>query len=89
MGCFVHDAVVGLAASFERQVVAGKLDIHPGDLCLEDAKRLLEELLPGLVSFENDDRRFRHGCDSTRRHPVEMRIAVLRTRFHYDYRVQR
>ena len=49
------DLVRGRAARLERQVVAHEVEIQPEDLRIEHAKRLLEELLAGLVALEDDD----------------------------------
>ncbi len=69
-----------LRRRFERQVVAGKLDLNAGDVGCEDAKRLLEKLLSRLVSFENDNRRrCGHERDSTDTQIGEILLALLRT----------
>src|SRR5207249_3146263 len=52
----VDDPVVGRAARVEREVEAGELQLEPGDPGCENAQRLFEQLLPRLVSFEDDDR---------------------------------
>ena len=52
----VHDPVVGLAAPFERQIEARELELDPDHVGPEHAEALLQELLPGLVPFEDDDR---------------------------------
>src|SRR6266511_6208116 len=40
----------------EGKVVAGKLELEADDVGGEDAQRLLEQLLPGLVPLEDHDR---------------------------------
>src|SRR5262249_10161856 len=52
----VHDPVVGLTPPFEREIEARELELYPDYVGLEHTKALLEELLPGLVAFEDDDR---------------------------------
>ena len=52
----VHDRVVGLAAPLEREIEARELELDPDHVGLEHAEALLEELLPGFVPFEDDDR---------------------------------
>ena len=39
----------------ERQVVVDQLELDPEQLGVEDADRLLEQLLTGLVALEDDD----------------------------------
>ena len=54
-GCLVDDSVLGGAAVLEREVVSGEVELdarHPG---CENAQRLLEQLLAGLVAFEDHD----------------------------------
>ena len=43
----------------------GNSSAKPEDVGRENPQRLLEELLPGLVSLEDDDRRGLHGPDSS------------------------
>ncbi len=52
----VHDLVRRLASLPEREVEPRQRELEPEHLVLQDAKGGLEQLLPGLVSFENDDR---------------------------------
>ena len=52
----VHDAVVGLAAPLEREIEARELELDPDHVGLEHAQALLQQLLPGLVALEDDDR---------------------------------
>ncbi len=53
-GCrLVDDAVVGRPALREREVEAGEADLEPDHVGREHAQRLLEQLLPGLVAFED------------------------------------
>src|SRR4029078_9940611 len=59
-GRFVDDRIAGRAAGLERQVVARQLELEPDHVGREHAQRLLQQLLPCLVSFEDDDRRARH-----------------------------
>src|SRR5207237_7271500 len=56
----VDDAVLGRAAALEREVEARELEPEPGDLGVEDAQRLLEQLLARLVPLEHHDRFLRH-----------------------------
>ena len=51
----VDDLVGGRAARLEREVVAHEVELHPEDVGIEDAERLLEQLLAGLVALEDDD----------------------------------
>src|SRR5207247_834567 len=51
----VHDAVVGLAAPFEREVEAREVELDADHIELENAQALLQQLLPGLVALEDDD----------------------------------
>ena len=60
-GRLVDDAVFGRAPGLERQVEPRELELEPDHVGGEDAQRLLEQLLAGLVPFENDDRRGLHG----------------------------
>jgi hypothetical protein len=60
-GRLEDDPVLGGAARLERKVVARELELEPDDVRREDPQRLLEELLPGLVPLEDDDRRGLHG----------------------------
>ena len=62
----VDDRVVGRAAVLEREVVALEVDLEADHVGREHAQRLLEQLLPGLVALEHDDRPRVHGADSTR-----------------------
>ena len=55
-GRLVHRPVVGLAAPFEREVEPWELELDPDHVRLEHAEALLQELLPGLVALEDDDR---------------------------------
>ena len=55
-GGLVHDAVVGLAAPLEREVEARELELDADHVGREHAEALLQELLPGLVALEDDDR---------------------------------
>ena len=52
----VHDAVRGRAAVLEREVEARELELEPDHVRLQDAQRLLEQLLARLVALEDDDR---------------------------------
>ena len=55
-GCLVDDPVSGLPAPLERQVEARQLDLQSDHVPREHAQRFLEQLLAGLVAFEDDDR---------------------------------
>ena len=55
-GRLVHDGVLGLAAALEREVVADELELEPDHVRGENAEAFLQELLAGLVAFEDDDR---------------------------------
>ncbi len=55
-GGLVDDAVPGRAPVLERQVEARKLELDPDHVGGEDAQRLLQQLLAGLVPFQDDDR---------------------------------
>ena len=46
----------------EREVEAGKLELEADDIRGEDAQRLLEQLLPGLVPLEDHDRPLGHSA---------------------------
>jgi hypothetical protein len=52
----VHDLVLRLSALLQREVEARELELDADDVRRQHAKRLLEELLSGLVSLQNDDR---------------------------------
>jgi hypothetical protein len=54
-GGLVDDLVLGRAPCLERQVVARQLELEPDHVGRENAERLLEELLPGVVALEHDD----------------------------------
>jgi hypothetical protein len=51
----VDDGVAARAAGCEREVVAGEADLEPDHVRREHSQRFLEQLLPGLVAFENYD----------------------------------
>ena len=55
-GGLVHDLVLGRAPPVEREVEAEELEREADHVRGEDAERLLEQLLPGVVPFEDDDR---------------------------------
>ena len=57
-----HDLVVRPAPVLEREVVVLELEVEPADLGSSSRMRLLEQLLAGLVAFEDDDpgRSIRH-----------------------------
>jgi hypothetical protein len=67
-GRLVHDRVVRCAARLERQVVARQLDLQADHVGREHAQRFLQQLLPGLVAIEDDDRRVRHSPNSIAPH---------------------
>ena len=50
-----HDVVPGLAALCQRQIEARQRELDADDVGAQDTQRLLEQLLPGLVTLENDD----------------------------------
>ena len=52
----VHDLVLRRAPVLEREVVARELELDPDHVRLERAEPFLEQLLPGLVTFEHDNR---------------------------------
>ena len=52
----VHDRVVGCAPPCQRQVEPGEGDRQADYVGGEYTERLLEQFLPGLVTFEHDDR---------------------------------
>ena len=61
-GGLVHDGVLGGPARLEREVVAGELELEPDHVGGEDAERLVEQLLAGVVPLQDDDRpRFHRG----------------------------
>ena len=62
-GSVVHHGVRRRAATLERKIEADELELDSDDLRRERAQCLLEELLPGLVAFE--DRDGQHGLDPT------------------------
>ena len=55
-GRLVHDLVLRRAAAVEREVEAEELEREADHVRRENAERLLEQLLPGLVPLEDDDR---------------------------------
>ena len=57
----VHDAVRRRAAAFEREVEARQFELEADHVGGEDAERLFEQFLPGLVAFEDHDRFWFHG----------------------------
>ena len=52
----VHNSVVGLLAPLEREVEPRELELHADHVGLEHTEAVLQELLPGLVALEHDDR---------------------------------
>ena len=56
----VHDLVLGRAAVLEREVEARELELDPDHVRLERTQPFLEQLLPGLVALEHDDRPWIH-----------------------------
>ena len=75
LGGLGDDGVVGLAAVLEREVVVDELGLEPGDVGVEHADRLLEQLLPGLVALEDDDLEVvGHG----RAEPTRVRVPRVR-----------
>ncbi len=57
---FVYDLVVRRAAVLQREVVALDLELDPKHVLVEDAKRLVEELLPRLVPVERNNAKRLH-----------------------------
>ena len=55
-GGLVDDGVLRRPPVLERQVEPGELELEPDHVGLQDAERLLEQLLAGLVALEHDDR---------------------------------
>ena len=53
---FVDDLVLGRSPVLERQIEAWKFERRSDDVGSKNAQRFLEQLLTGLVAFENDDR---------------------------------
>src|SRR5579864_3468133 len=51
----VRDAVLRLDAPLEREVETRELELHSDHVRPENAQRLLEQLLAGLVALEDDD----------------------------------
>ncbi len=54
LGGLEDGPVAGAAAVLEREVVALDLERQPGDVRVEDAQRLLQQLLAGLVALHDD-----------------------------------
>ena len=61
----VHDLVVGRAPLLEREIEALEPELEPDHVRLEHPQRLLEELLAGLVPFQDDDGLRCHESDPT------------------------
>ena len=59
-GGLVDDLVLRLPSRLEREVVAVEGEREADDIGLEHPQRLVQELLPGLVPFEDGNRRRRH-----------------------------
>ena len=57
----MDDLVLRRAPALEREVEARELELDADHVGREHAQGLLEQLLPGLVPFEDDDRRGVHG----------------------------
>ena len=55
-GGLVDDLVLRRSAVLEREVEARELELDADHVGREHAQSLLEQLLPGLVPFEDDDR---------------------------------
>ena len=66
---FVNNAVLRRASVLERKIEAKKVEANPDHFRLEDAQRLLQQLLAGLISFENDE--CLHIADRTANDPRE------------------
>ena len=62
----VDDAVGGLPALFEREVEARQRELQTDDVGRKDAQRGLEQLLPGLVSFQHHHCSRIHGAGDSR-----------------------
>ena len=56
----MHHLVLRRPARFEREVVPVEGEVEADDLRIEHAQRFVEQLLPGLVAFEDGDRRLGH-----------------------------
>src|SRR5205807_7363018 len=61
-GRFVDDGVLRRPAVREREIEALQLEVDPRDVRCDDAERLLEQLLTGLVALEHHDRPGVHRC---------------------------
>ena len=72
----VHDGVSGLAPLREREVEAGEVDLESDHVRGQHAQRLLEQLLAGLVAFEDHDRLQLHRRTDTRRSIGNYRSTV-------------
>ena len=57
----MDDGVLRRSAIGEGEVVARELELDADDVRGDHPERLLEQLLPGLVSLEHDDRLPLHG----------------------------
>ena len=57
----VDDSVLRRATAFEREVEARKLELDPDHVRDEHTQGFFEQLLPGLVPLEHDDRPSLHG----------------------------
>lgn len=55
-GGFVDNAIFGRAPALQREVEARKPELDADHVDGQDPKWLLQELLPGLVTLEDDDR---------------------------------
>jgi hypothetical protein len=51
----VHDLVLGRPPGLERQVVAGQVELEADDVRSNGPKGLLEQLLPGVVAFQDNN----------------------------------
>ncbi len=61
LGRLVDDRVLRRSAIGEREVVAREVELGADDVRRNHAERFLEQLLPGLVSLQHDDRLPLHG----------------------------
>jgi len=56
VGRVVDDSVLGSTARLERKIESAELELDSDRIGSERADGLIEQLLAGLVSFEDDDR---------------------------------
>ena len=88
----IDDPVRRRPAVLERQVEVLELELEPEQVAVEHPQRLLEQLLPGLVAVQDDDRRpgrrSRSGRRSSRRRAGRHQlVAALGQRRDHDRQV--